>query len=452
MKTREKLSSFINEYKEKQFFFSGSDFTKLLDPLPHFRRLDSLARLLEGVSTCAAVSFFRGRFYIATNEIQKQKKKKHAEKEKATIEKAMQYFSSIATYGEKDMLEREKVFRGLCNPEIFIVDIKAARRIYLGPNDIQKVVGDVYNEVVLDEINKKYGRSPAYSLVLRKCRGIHEDFKKLEASIIDAFNSFKIGRGEEEKLQEDMLSHISVDQLQAFRKGKEGYIFLEEDKNNHAEMQILFHFIAEREKAKERGEFIKEGDIYIGLSKLCCLSCHCMLRVINEEYLQGSGVILVRGWHDKDYSVRISSEIFKKLGLGKLLPTYNSHLEKGEKEAEKQKNYREAQGRSVSLLPSYSESEGSDGDGASASPEIDENHANLMNMKKILEKCDSGLTLRENIRVIDTGVALYNLKNPHYQSLFNFPEGAFPEKELSHIVQSFFNDLLALGKERLGLT
>src|SRR6478672_8654001 len=85
------------------------------------RRLDSLARLLEGKSTCAAVCFIRGEFLIATNSIKHNRitNMREDSKQLSLITDIMGYFSTLANHPEgineqKIQKIRKKLFKKIC--------------------------------------------------------------------------------------------------------------------------------------------------------------------------------------------------------------------------------------------------------------------------------------------------------------------------------------------------
>lgn len=103
---------------------------------------------------------------------------------------------------------------------------------------------------------------------------------------------------------------ITSGQLQAFRELtfnnafiKSGIplcsniLLLEKEQGVHAELQILSEIL----KLKE-GKQLFQGDIYVGVSKRCCLECHRMLEATNTVLSTKGITIKFGGAHDASFS------------------------------------------------------------------------------------------------------------------------------------------------------
>ena len=258
----------------------------------NFRRMDSLARLIEGSSECAAVCFDGEKLLIASNTLYDNSRENSAIK---LIEEIMSFFADIAVHNDdKDFIKN--------NPEH---GLKVFDKI------IQKSVPNKQKEFFLKDGNKqnpyieklgKYffsdAKKKAENLTPKELAGIAGFGMKLDDRIASClvFSAFAIERLAtdwkkftnflHEKHNNDDYASGIVEAFKNLTKLKQsksssskpkklGYKILKigaKDNKLHAEMQIIQELIDNQ----------KKGKIYIGISKLCCLDCSIAISSYNQ--------------------------------------------------------------------------------------------------------------------------------------------------------------------------
>jgi|GEM_PF-6015491 hypothetical protein len=312
------FSKFIDTFKQIQDTFGERvDLTETegLKNLPEYRRLDSLARLLESVTNCVAVSVFNGELVIATNKIVTGKGGEEAKQRNETLQKlildVIKYFSDIAR--SKDLTEddRKKVFHKICNSERFIALIKGSKWSIDG-DDVYIIVEQILKgtQYTFEYALREFGRDPSAAAIILTCMDLYNDFTKLESSIRKAV------KGD--------FSEFTEGQLKAFTVTQGLNILQTEESRYHAEMQIVFHILT---KEKTRPAIC---NYYIGISKPCCLNCHAMLNVLNQNANMGV-TFLVRSWHDK-----LGDSIIPREVLSLLDPTIQTNYDKTRRDKEQE--------------------------------------------------------------------------------------------------------------------
>lgn len=258
---------------------SREDFTKELSA--YQRRLDSLAQLLAARSECVAVCIVNQELYIAANEFfigSKTDNKGNANY--AAIEEIMKYFQTLVRSKNQDNELRKNIFQTICS---------SARFKEASPGDafVKKIADDVLEgkDLTISDIHNKYGKN---SSIAAKMYG---EFVKLRKSFL--------------KLEESCISpDPELKPLQA-SLSKDFKILKEENSTGvHAEVQILATVINLIEHKNYCTDDPKKGEkIYIGISRLCCLHCRCMLETANEELKERhiSTNFSFRGKHDLDF-------------------------------------------------------------------------------------------------------------------------------------------------------
>jgi len=289
----------------------------LTDNLPPAqRRLDSLAQLLAARSECVAVSIVNGNLYLAANELFKDSRTNDDKDNKnyVAIKSIMNYFRGLAlNKSQVTDLQRKEIFQTICSTSRF-------KEASLGDEFVKKIATDVLEgkDLTISDIHKEYGKN---SSIAAKMYGefikLRKNFLKLEEVCISADEKLK-------PLQE------------ALSKG--GQILKEENLTGvHAEVQLLATVIQSIENGTYLNKDPKE-EIYIGVSRLCCLHCRCMLETANKE-LNARNILTsfaFRGKHDLDFvgnwkpphifeegynSVRESSHPSRKVDEDKLQDT-----------------------------------------------------------------------------------------------------------------------------------
>lgn len=309
------------------------------------QRLDQLAWLIEDGSMCTSISVIGGNFYISANEF--SDKSRTGDTERALlvhIRLVMEYFRDIAA---KDMREDEKerkrdeLMRLICASQI---NVSSFGRMSVP----EKTLKDTVSSQILFErklpdtkLNEESRESVNRHLAMGFGLEIYRRVRKIENAIA------KANGGD--------FSEISKEQLNAFKTfshnegdhTKSNILFKEPTNGVHAEMQILSQIIIMIE-AKEK----LPKEIYIAISKRCCLDCHVMLEAANEILREKEIPVAIKyeGSHDASFSDNwISPIIFNegkksgdpKLRSSKQLKTEEKRLSYyiGERYSEKKPDY-----------------------------------------------------------------------------------------------------------------
>jgi hypothetical protein len=296
------------------------------------RRLDTLANLFAAHSVCVATTIINGQLFVAANEIGERSYLVAGKNKIVTsIGSIYSYFQNYAKNPKVSEDSKLEIFQEICTIKRYNLTASTvpelaseiAKRVFLG--DIP----------TLKEIAKEYGNSSSEAaLLFQEFRSLLKDFKKIEETllkdsilkktIIAQDIKFLTGSNEpspinppENKDESDKTTKISKRKRDSTPKP---VIVLDDGEGQktgppiHAEMKILAYIIANIEKT---GAKAISKDIYIGISKLCCLHCRCMIDVANEKIENSIKVanekvkdvkqkrpvinILTRGKHDCEF-------------------------------------------------------------------------------------------------------------------------------------------------------
>ena len=301
------------------------------------RRLDSLATLLESKSQCIAVSVINKKIYITANELNEAQGDSSVFK---SIKKIMEYFVDLSRNAHISEKRRTDIFREICSIERFRSATKGGVR--LNKTLVQKTVTLFLSRRRISSMAlKREFRDDAGSAgyVYGCCSNLYHDFVRLENTLKNAplaANSAAASSvasaaasGGESKAGDEATRALSNEILEAFR-GHNFEILLEEpvrsqenplriigeskekaeglssessddesqeaeEENTtvikvHAEVQLLSKIIAMIEKGELHVEKNKQV-IYLGISKLCCVSCRKMLDNANKGLAKYAMVI-----------------------------------------------------------------------------------------------------------------------------------------------------------------
>ena len=321
MKTDENDSS--SEDKESE------DFEKInrQDQPVSQRRLDELAWLLEGTSMCAALSVIDSNFYIAINDFFKKTKNRAENQQLEYICDVMEYFRDIANNAnnannamltrEQEIFQRDQLMQTICKCQINV-----------GTFGRTRVPDAVLSSVVCTQVlqgnlvdsfsstkearkflkdNKKYAHlSFAYGL------DIFNRIKKIEGFIKTASKEVNPDFSKITQEELSVLEHLSA--FKKFRyfdddKNNSNLLFFEEEKGVHAELQVLTRIIRAIVEAQIIAPYTTTDrsqtqppirEIYIGISKRCCLDCHIMLNAANQILAEFGILIKFEGAHDDE--------------------------------------------------------------------------------------------------------------------------------------------------------
>lgn len=277
------------------------------------RRLDELALLIE-TGVCSAVSIFGDRFIIAANEFFDKNLAKNqsgtalrtGNQQLNTICSTMEYFKKIANGEYKDertkVQERDVLMQRMLK---YSVGRAAQAGIRLGDKIVKKVVRTkhIRSEILPNHPYIQRRKGLAYLALGQGCE-IYKRFAKIEQNISDAkakvtsegnddgggITNIQLKAFESFSYLEDSKKRLSSDIL---------FLPKDEDKNVHAEAQIVNKIVIDIE-----GGAAHPGKIYIGISKLCCMNCHCLLEAA-KEVLQNEPyncLLEYRGAHNADFS------------------------------------------------------------------------------------------------------------------------------------------------------
>ncbi len=245
-------------------FTARFDRTAELEAFPAKRRLDSLARLLEGGSSCASVVIVDGHFRIATNALYKSSGIRSFNYQ--LIQEIMRYFKIIASGTIISSDIRQEIFEKICEGAMSTAQIRTAV-IKKNKHDIavkimqQRVSGNVLWDFLRENI--EYGHAPG-DIAIATAMGevLWDDFLKLEQML----------------LTQTKLSPEEQQIKKAFKSYDDNQILKIGPKDMHAEIRIVdsLQSIIETNNPNK-----VKNNIYIGISKLCCLECNLMLDAIN---------------------------------------------------------------------------------------------------------------------------------------------------------------------------
>lgn len=237
------------------------------------RRLDSIARLLEGSSTCAAITLIDNIFFIATNKAFPRGENTE-DQGYLLIKMVMYYFQSIVN--EQDNKDSyQAIFKIICKQAMAGLQIPSHIIKILDDDFIQGIIkskSDSFQHVrdfIFEQA--EYGHYPAgIGDAFVVCSALREDFDKVIKFINENKGKPNGSEPTSRFLQAIKLFNptnhiICADKLKGVQNTSE----------MHAEMRLLSSI---QHKLEKKEQF----SIYVGISKLCCLHCHCMIYGVNQ--------------------------------------------------------------------------------------------------------------------------------------------------------------------------
>ncbi len=312
------LLKFKKRFKEKLNQAAGSRISHD-DVAPHFRRLDSLARLLEGNAKCAAIYYHEPKniLWIANNKIYDNSRNKNQ-----CLENLEYTFYLIS----QEDLNIEDIFNKLT--QIIYINFKNEdwRKMDKFKDDkelkerIKKHLKNLFESSLTTkewqqrEI-KNLKRSPLDNVklsIIEKVVKLTRDFLKIRAFLLSTKNKNDIAGS--------ILLAIKNSNYKPLRY---------EDNKVHAEMRIL---------SKIYSASTATGYFYIGISKLCCAHCARAIEAFNNNRASDE-TIKCRGLHGQVYNWHVpnfisSSPVYLKTFVGKRsYKAYEKMKEEGKKEA-----------------------------------------------------------------------------------------------------------------------
>jgi hypothetical protein len=266
------------------------------------RRMDQLAYLLEGSTTCSAACNIGNTFLIASNALFKRTREDNQSlKHICTI---MEYFKAVAKDAKLNSEARCSLMESICRMQI--KTLKGA--IQVPPEYIAAVIPNGAQiqmdlESLLREQKDLFKKNPiALTTAFAFMSKIFPRVRKIENSILKAASND--------------FSEISSDQLQAFKnfsfefeERENSFILLEEVKQNvHAEAQILTKII---EMALAGNSPL---EVYIGISKRCCSDCNDLLLAADNVLFEKKAIhVKFEGSHGASFEWTKPSIFDKRL-------------------------------------------------------------------------------------------------------------------------------------------
>lgn len=291
------------------------------------RRLDSFAAILAGQSICVAIALINGQFYATANELYSNSKENN--RTISAIEEVASYFENLANGKQGD---REKVFRTICSYKRLTLLVQRGGFVIteeLSEDVAQSVLNHQTDQRTL--YNAMYQNRPAaaFGLAYGEYIELYTDFKKLEDTIKQVREQLSLSSSSSDSDSNPLSSSsssssslekteekFSKSQLRALSKGI-SILMDEPEKDVHAEMQLLSYIVKEvvgnlGPPNKSEQTAIEPTEIYIGISKLCCLSCQKMLDAANDIFKEEKIPIKLknRGHHDLYFSKWECPKIF----------------------------------------------------------------------------------------------------------------------------------------------
>lgn len=240
----------------------------------HFRRLDSIARLLEGNAICAAVYYHppSKTLWIANNKVHKTSRA-----ENNYIKKLNEVFNLLS----QEKLDIEKIIEVLTDSICLnLTQEKRFEQAKLKEIKIEETINKWLTELFesgkltkewrknsFEEIEGNENEALLHSAITKTSRLVR-DFLKVRDFLLQSVNN---------PLAKEILTAIK----------KSNFKILHVEGNNvHAEMRLLAQKMAEKTG-------LVDEEIYFGISKLCCNHCALALKNFN---------VMSRGVHGRPFN------------------------------------------------------------------------------------------------------------------------------------------------------
>lgn len=260
------------------------------------RRLDTLAEILECDSMCVAVACIDSKFVISANEFHTgtQNGRGHH----GAIIKIMEYFQNLANGNSLDVTARDRLLKGIYERRFSHKDFSKNKA---KENELEFVLRFINSEALnlgvfkgqKKDFNNNHEIRSKASIAYTEMLHIYNDIRKLEDSTIHA-----------SKYPDAQNLEISTEHFAAFKGFHQDQIIKTESRKNnqatstknepiystHAEMQLLNYLI----------ENNIEKPVYLGISKKCCVDCHCMLDAANAVLTEQDYALSIEHAQDHD--------------------------------------------------------------------------------------------------------------------------------------------------------
>ena len=375
------------------------------------RRLDSLAKILECKSMCVAVVCVNSKFLIASNEFTKNTTNDH-EHLKLIIE-ILNYLKNVAKKSKFSANDRDLLMQKICNARLSAIG-KGNLKL---SNTVIKEFITTHRLSLSSEPKKSECDKFVETHVFAKSSAAFADMQRIYRMILKIENGIK-------KAKVGKYIAITKEQLEAFKDFDQTQILRIERSASkvHAEMQILNQLMINNH-AKP---------VYIGVSKLCCFDCHCVIKAVNQFYLDDGKTFQVktRGshfgqreeWNQPSFFFKHSS--LKKQFRNKIKELYKFNVE----------NLEPAITYNMEALDSESNP-------SETSEELSIKYNLALNKKKtVLESIEQERTIIDHLNLINFGIELNN--KDILKDLFMISDLS-NAAEISKVIESFFASLLA---------
>lgn len=435
------MSSRLEEFKKKfqgRLFSVGNIRVSRENVSKHFRRLDSIARLIEGGSICAAVYYHHPSqtLWIANNKVHKSSRKNNNEIER--IKKVFTLISETrASIEEIVECLAEVVYRHISQEKRFekakLDDIKIKDKIesWMKEMFLSGKTTKQWKLACLEE-DEDVSENKSVGFVVKKTARIIRDFIKVRDFLLKNRGNHAVASG--------ILDAIKNNRFQ---------IIHFEGKDVHAEMRLLSKKIA---MGSQPGE-----DHYFGISKLCCNHCALAMQAFNvpSRGVHGQGA----KWMMPKFIME--SEVNRKKFLGDAHPLWSQLTDDEKKEAKdfmESKAASPVKGNAKTGRDMYADSSSSDLEfGVRLSDEEEEEQIQEFSLQQVWQvkemrelyktECEQLLSIGLDLREI---TALYSAPRSKFtdltdQSVWDFLEEASQRQDFhSTSKKEIFDTLLSI--------
>lgn len=246
-------------------------------PKVEFRRLDSLAKLIEGESSCAAVCLVNNQILATTNKIHAPAKKDSLPHSQhvVLIQDTLSYFLKRDYLQNDDSQFAITLLVKLCSAKIKGL---TREKINLNPeaNHLEEVITYLYET---DATGSEWMSQKDLNFFAKFIDGLAE-------------KSFWNLNERQEILTIETAFHYCWDMVVAFRKNQTYFaehpeisdckILAVGEKNEHAELRMMGYLLESNENIVFSNV---NPTLYIGLAKLCCAECALSIDIVDQALL-----------------------------------------------------------------------------------------------------------------------------------------------------------------------
>ncbi|MCE3238613.1 MAG: hypothetical protein K0R24_1594, partial [Gammaproteobacteria bacterium] len=258
------------------------------------RRIDSLARLLEGDSMCVAVALVNNEILVTTNELKEYKKIEEAFVDNARamfMEDILSHFLKIAGLGTIDEVDHINLLAKICSKKIKSTQRDSApeNQIKLDKDLLRIIIDDLYKSPDIEAKHWAMLEATANDFFERGLLSEAErDLWLLRDNSETRYRSGKELTAIGQKIYQIKAAYRFLwHTIRDFKKCTEFFtkewstvrackILAVGEDDEHAEARMIGFLL-------ETGKLIPtDSSTYIGISKLCCACCASIVYVVNE--------------------------------------------------------------------------------------------------------------------------------------------------------------------------